>query len=151
MYGLKNIRLPQYNYLSDGWYFVTVVTRFRERLFDTPEKQRQCENIIRMVVHDISGASVDTLIVMSDHIHIIVVLEQAVLPLGEVIRRIKARTSYESHKRLWQPNYYEHIIRNEQALGNIRHYILENPNKEPAFSKRELKNGNIYMPIGGGE
>lgn len=29
--------------------------------------------------------------------------------------------------RLWQRNYYEHIIRNEAALEHIRQYIADNP------------------------
>jgi len=28
---------------------------------------------------------------------------------------------------LWQRNYYEHIIRNEQSLESIRQYIVGNP------------------------
>ena len=28
---------------------------------------------------------------------------------------------------VWQRNYYEHIIRNEDSLNRIRHYIQENP------------------------
>ncbi|WP_413172537.1 transposase [Anabaena azotica] len=28
---------------------------------------------------------------------------------------------------IWQRNYYEHIIRNEEALNNIRQYIVTNP------------------------
>ena len=28
---------------------------------------------------------------------------------------------------IWQRNYYEHIIRNESGLNDIRKYILENP------------------------
>src|SRR5512138_471999 len=28
---------------------------------------------------------------------------------------------------LWQRNYYEHVIRNEQAYENIYNYILNNP------------------------
>jgi len=28
---------------------------------------------------------------------------------------------------LWQPNYFEHIIRNENALAKIREYIQNNP------------------------
>ena len=31
--------------------------------------------------------------------------------------------------RLWQRNYYEHIIRNEAALNRIRQYIAENPTR----------------------
>ena len=30
---------------------------------------------------------------------------------------------------VWQRNFYEHIIRNERELGNIRWYILDNPAK----------------------
>ena len=29
--------------------------------------------------------------------------------------------------KLWQRNYYEHIIRDEQSYENIAAYILENP------------------------
>jgi hypothetical protein len=28
---------------------------------------------------------------------------------------------------VWQRNYFEHIIRNEQSLNRIRRYILDNP------------------------
>jgi hypothetical protein len=28
---------------------------------------------------------------------------------------------------VWQRNYFEHIIRNEESLNRIRQYILENP------------------------
>jgi len=31
---------------------------------------------------------------------------------------------------IWQPNYYEHVIRNESALNKIREYIINNPDKE---------------------
>ena len=30
---------------------------------------------------------------------------------------------------VWQRNYYEHIIRNEESLNNIRNYIVNNPSK----------------------
>ena len=29
--------------------------------------------------------------------------------------------------RLWQRNYYEHIVRDERALNAIRQYIADNP------------------------
>ena len=29
--------------------------------------------------------------------------------------------------KLWQRNYWEHVIRNPQALANIRNYIASNP------------------------
>ena len=30
---------------------------------------------------------------------------------------------------VWQRNYYEHIIRNDKSLENIRNYIINNPSK----------------------
>mgnify|MGYP001772887232 CR=1 FL=1 len=30
---------------------------------------------------------------------------------------------------VWQRNYYEHIIRNEESLNRIREYIVNNPIK----------------------
>jgi len=32
-------------------------------------------------------------------------------------------------RKLWQRNYYEHIIRNESDLNLTRKYIIENPKK----------------------
>ena len=32
---------------------------------------------------------------------------------------------------LWQPNFYEHIIRTDHALDSIRDYILTNPQRWP--------------------
>ncbi len=31
------------------------------------------------------------------------------------------------HVRVWQRNYYEHIIRDDESLNRIRQYIVENP------------------------
>jgi len=56
--------------------------------------------------------------------------------LGQIVGYFK----YQSTKRInelrdnagapvWQRNYYEHIIRNDDDLANIRRYIVENPMK----------------------
>jgi len=47
--------------------------------------------------------------------------------------------------RIWQRNYYEHIIRDEQSLNRIREYILTNPlrwaidHENPAVQKHTLQ------------
>ena len=43
------------------------------------------------------------------------------------IRSVKQEQWPSFHQRLWQRNYYEHIIRDEKELTRIREYILENP------------------------
>jgi REP element-mobilizing transposase RayT len=52
--------------------------------------------------------------------------------LSVVIRTFKAAVTTHCrksriHSSLWQRNYYEHIIRNEEKLDLIRGYILYNP------------------------
>jgi putative transposase len=61
------------------------------------------------------------------------------MSLPDVVHRFKSLTTaryrhgvYERGwqpfpGRLWQRNYYEHIIRNERALQRIREYIMNNP------------------------
>lgn len=34
---------------------------------------------------------------------------------------------YNKPERIWQKNYYEHVIRNEVSLNKIREYIMSNP------------------------
>ncbi|MCF0058845.1 transposase [Dyadobacter sp. CY356] len=45
------------------------------------------------------------------------------------IHGVKTANWPKFNKRLWQRNYYEHIIRNEIALNNIANYIIENPKR----------------------
>jgi putative transposase len=77
-----------------------------------------------------SGVKIDYYVVMPTHIHMSVILDGCKLSLGEIIRRFKAKSSREAGFKLWQPNYYEHVIRNEKALLRIREYIQNNPLKE---------------------
>lgn len=47
----------------------------------------------------------------------------------EYIRGVKTRNWKRFNKKLWQRNYWEHIIRNEQSLDRIAAYIIDNPQK----------------------
>jgi REP element-mobilizing transposase RayT len=50
---------------------------------------------------------------------------------NEYIRCVKQQEWPPFHARLWQRNYYEHIIRNEESLNRIRQYIFDNPARWP--------------------
>ena len=47
--------------------------------------------------------------------------------IGAIIGQIKSITSKKSGINLWQRNYHEHIIRNQQSYDEIYTYILSNP------------------------
>jgi len=48
---------------------------------------------------------------------------------GEYIRGVKNHNWQRFDRKLWQRNYWEHIIRNENAFNNISQYIKNNPRK----------------------
>ena len=45
----------------------------------------------------------------------------------EYIRSVKTDNWKRFNKKLWQRNYWEHIIRNETAYNRISEYIINNP------------------------
>jgi len=56
------------------------------------------------------------------------------LSLGNVVAYLKYQTTKQINElrqtpgiTVWQRNYYEHIIRNEESLNRIREYIVNNP------------------------
>ncbi|HYE12383.1 MAG TPA: transposase [Patescibacteria group bacterium] len=89
-----------------------------------------------------SNAKLDCYVVMPNHVHFIVIIEvasqqegsgqlKAAAPtsLPKIINSFKTITSKKYGKTLWQRNYYEHIIRNDKELHEIRGYIVNNPAK----------------------
>lgn len=54
--------------------------------------------------------------------------------VGAIVRGYKSSVTKQLHllgfdEQLWQRNYYEHIIRNEQSYQTISNYIINNPAK----------------------
>ena len=127
MKAIKNLRLKHYDYSRNGYYFVTVCTNYRR-----PHLAKLKSEINRAVqkLNEIEGIKVDYYTILPSHVHLILILNESEMHLGEIVRRFKASTSKETGIKLWQPNYYEHVIRNEQALFKIREYIVNNPLKE---------------------
>jgi hypothetical protein len=49
--------------------------------------------------------------------------------------------------RLWQRNYYEHIIRDDESLNSIREYITNNPLQWEMDRENPVRAlGNVPMP-----
>ena len=125
----KNIRLDEYDYRSNGYYFITICTNYR-RPYLIGEKKNVVAQFIEQIPIKTKGVKLDYYEIMSTHIHKILILERSELKLGEIVRRFKARTKKFFGFSLWQPNYYEHVIRNDAALSKIREYIENNPEIE---------------------
>lgn len=125
MVRIKEIRLKNFDYKSDGYYFVTVVCDLRHNFLFS--KEQVVEQQLKDLVQKTPGVGLDYFIIMPNHVHIIFILKSSQLALGEIVRRFKAKVSHEFSQNIWQPNYYEHVIRSEDALDKIRTYIVNNP------------------------
>ncbi len=60
------------------------------------------------------------------------------------IQMVKQNIIPPFNKRVWQRNYWEHIIRNEDEYNQISQYIIDNPVKWES-DKLNGGNGNIVM------
>ena len=92
----------------------------------------------------------DEFVIMPNHLHGIILVGAGLAPpdggapnrgaassaptLGNILRAFKSisaiavnRLLGRSGRSLWQRNYYEHIVRNENELAHIREYIANNP------------------------
>ncbi len=128
MQAIKNVRLKDYDYRINGYYFVTIVTDGRRCCLEGKSK-----DLVQKHLESLSserGISIDFFVVMPNHIHFVLVMSECPLSLGEIVRRFKARTSLAAGRRLWQPNYYEYVIRSDKAFLKIREYIEQNPDAE---------------------
>jgi len=71
---------------------------------------------------------------------------------NDYIRGVKAASWPSFNGRLWQRNYYEHIIRDEDSLNRIRQYIVDNParwafdRENPAATAPEPENEWLASP-----
>ena len=56
----------------------------------------------------------------------------------EYARGVKTLNWLPFHGRLWQRNYYEHIVRDAESMGKIRQYIADNPSQWPFDSENPI-------------
>ena len=170
----RSMRMDRYDYTQAGIYFVTIVAQARLSLFGEVVGDEMRLNDAGEMVHKawerlscrFPGIEIDTFVVMPNHIHGIIVVNQPVEArtrgtlaayvepshqprattrvaptLGDVVGAYKSITTVEYIRgvkanawtpfpgRLWQRNYYDHIVRNNESLTGIRQYILDNPAK----------------------
>lgn len=96
--------------------------------------------------------TIDSYVIMPNHVHILLFIEtvgatRRVAPtgysstlqpnsLGSIIGQIKSNTTRSIHRipgkrnlQVWQRNYFDHIIRDEESLNRHRKYIFDNPRR----------------------
>ncbi|MCR4263380.1 MAG: transposase [Candidatus Roizmanbacteria bacterium] len=154
----KHIRLKEYDYSASNYYFVTVCTNYRKKLF-VPRVSGKYGNLLPKNVVAASYAAkntdvvirtlqrleedyydnfeVDFYCVMSDHIHAIFAFHDQIkrkgairsrnYKLSDIITAFKSLVTRQIGSKIFQPSFYEHVIRSDSSLERIRNYILHNP------------------------
>jgi REP element-mobilizing transposase RayT len=144
----RSIRLKGYDYSQAGAYFVTICVNHRRSLLGTIDNgimhPSPAGEMIQIVWDEIpnyyQGIDLDAFVLMPNHIHGIIILEEnTTLKLPDVVHRFKSLTTAKYRhgvynqewppfeNRLWQRNYYEHIIRNLESCDRLQEYIRDNP------------------------
>jgi len=149
----RSIRLQDYDYSQEGTYFVTICTYNKVFLFENDKIRNIAQQCWLEIPEHFPNVKVDAFVIMPNHIHGIVSIvdncrgtacraptEKFGRPtprsLPTIIRSFKSAVTKRVNAlrgtpgaRLWQHNYYEHVIRNEHDLNDTRQYILDNPVK----------------------
>jgi REP element-mobilizing transposase RayT len=154
-----SIRLPGHDYAQPGLYFVTICVQGRRCLLgDIVGSELRINAAGRSVTSwwkklpdRYPYVALDEFVLMPNHLHGILHITEvgavagrphgAAPTLGSMIAWFKSMTT-NAHihgvrsdgwapfvSRLWQRNYYEHIIRGERDLDAVREYIFNNPAK----------------------
>lgn len=140
------MRLAGYDYSAPGAYFITICSHRRIVAFQRPEIAKIITWAWEQIPSHFAGVNVDAFVVMPNHVHGILVMDDHLVGrqhadgppspvhLSIVVRSFKAAATRELRIRnvwddrpLWQPNYYDHIIRAELELNRVREYIAHNP------------------------
>ena len=137
-YSRKSARIPNYDYTSCNYYFVTICTHNRKCIFGSVEKLNKSGEIAKNEIISLSehyqSVLIDHFVVMPNHIHMIIILEEKGPNLNQIIAQYKSGVSRKIHTvfpiiSVWQRSYHDHIIRNQASYEKIWNYIENNPLK----------------------
>ncbi|MBR4878643.1 MAG: transposase [Clostridia bacterium] len=149
----KQVRLKDFDYSTNGKYFITICTQDKKKVLseiawdgihDVPHiVLLPCGEIVDKYIHVMNerfeGATVEKYIIMPNHIHLIIEVEngggmsQAPSPTNAVIPKfvslLKRYCSRELGGNIFQRSYHDHIIRDEQDYLKIWTYVDSNHQK----------------------
>ena len=139
----KRMRLRDFDYSSEGAYFLTLCLQKKLSLFENHRAKEMVEKWIVEIENKYENVTVDCYVVMEDHVHLILfITEGNQISLSEIMKWFKTMTTNEYisgvrdrvyepfEKKLWQRSFYDHIIRNDEDLKEKREYVMNNPAKK---------------------
>ncbi len=149
----RSLRLPTFDYSQSGAYFVTICSIKKKCIFgaiiDMEMQLNENGKIVgaswKEIEKHFPTVKLDQFIVMPNHLHGIIILQPAcpevgikAVSLSTIIGLFKSNSAKRINELrgttgagVWQRSFYEHIIRNQESLDEIRQYIANNPYNWP--------------------
>ena len=146
----KHPRLREFDYSSNGAYFVTVCTDNRRSILSRIVVGRDAfipphveltdigyvvEKYIGNINIGYENITVEKYVIMPNHIHLLIRIHdnggmRASRPtVPSIVRSLKTMVTREIGKSVFQASFHDHVIRNEQDYLTRWEYIDENPAK----------------------
>ena len=157
-YRRESSRLQNWDYASEGYYFITICTKNKKHYFGEIIDGEMILSHIGVIAtilwqeikHRFNHISLGEFVVMPNHIHCIISVEtrhvlslqnnsesrfqnQGKKTISSMIGSYKSAVSKYAHQLNyefhWQGRFYDHIIRNDVSHRKISEYVLNNPQK----------------------
>ncbi len=126
--------LKNFDYRDRYRYFVTICTDSKKNVF--VENDQLIAKMISFLARTGEKQYFTTWVYcfMPDHLHLLVEGVNEHSDLKNFIKEFKQKTGYwftheeaSAGEKLWQPGYYEHVLRKEEDTSEVLRYILNNP------------------------
>ena len=126
----KPRRLQDFSYIGYYRYFITIRSHDFKHHFVNDEVVRKIIEILRSTAEQ-KNFSVWAYCFMPDHAHLLIEARSNSADMKAFVALFKQRTAYWFKStygvQLWGVNYYEHVLRNDEATRAIARYIFQNP------------------------
>jgi len=126
----KRTRLKDFSYKGCYRYFITLRSHNQASYFIDPGLVTKLSSILKETAEH-RNFYVWVYCFMPDHLHLLIEGKTEDADMRRFIPTFKQKTAFWFSRvyqtRLWQPSYYERILRKDEATSAVARYILENP------------------------
>lgn len=138
----RNQRLaPELYTCSNRVYFMTIRAYMNQSPFVRDDLNKLILDTLREE-QERQNCTVFTYCLMPDHLHFLVSPRKDGISVLTFTNQYKGKATNRSwtvgwQGKLWQPRYYDHIVRTEESLYAIAEYILNNPIRQALVEHTE--------------
>lgn len=150
---LNSLRYSAFDYTASGVYLVTICVNAGRHVYGTvansavhlSDAGRMIQATLLSLLDVVPSLVVDSFVVMPDHVHVLMFIGvdtqevETPITLGAIVGRFKTLTTsryidgvkqcgwQQFDGKLWQRNFYDHIMRSDRGVEQVRAYIEGKP------------------------